>query len=117
MDFPSPTVNKNKIAYRNGGVDHGMYPVCFLCCIDEWIPLQFIQTWQRTKTGLPFIPFLFLLIAEALSRLLHKEKEVRLIKGVKVAIQTKVTHVLFMDDVLMFGVGTFSNIQNLEKGT
>ena len=58
---------------------------------------------------------MFLLIVEALSRLLHKEKEVRLIKGVKVANQIELTHVLLMDDVLMFGVGTLSNIQNLEK--
>ena len=44
-----------------------------------------------------------------------RAREVRLIKGVKIANQTKLTHVLFVDDVLMFGVGTLSNIQNLEK--
>ena len=38
-----------------------------------------------------------------------------MIKGVKVSNQTELTHVLFIDDVLMFVVGTFSNIQNLEK--
>ena len=67
------------------------------------------------RQGCPLFPFLFLLIAKDLSRLLHKAKEVRLIKGVKVSNQTELTHVLFVDDVLMFGVGTFSNIQNLEK--
>ena len=38
-----------------------------------------------------------------------------MIKGVKVANQIEITHVLFVDDVLMFGDGTFSNIQNLVK--
>ena len=60
-------------------------------------------------------PFQFSLIAEALSKLLHREKEVRLIKGVKIANQTEITHVLFVDYVLMFRTGTISNIQNLEK--
>ena len=60
-------------------------------------------------------PFLFLLIAEVLRRLLHREKEVSLIKGVKISNQIELTHILFVDDVLMFGMGTISNIQNLEK--
>ena len=46
---------------------------------------------------------------------MHKEREVRLIKGVKVANHIDLNHVLSMDDVLMFGVGTFNNIQNLIK--
>ena len=38
-----------------------------------------------------------------------------MIKGVEFSNQTNITHVLFMDDVLMFGVGTFNNIHNLNK--
>ena len=56
-----------------------------------------------------------MLIEEAMSRLLHKEGEVRLIKGVKVSNQIELSHVLFVDGVLMFGIGTFDNIQNLIK--
>ena len=38
-----------------------------------------------------------------------------MIKGIKVAKQIEITHVLFMDDVLMFGIGTITNIQNLNR--
>ena len=36
-------------------------------------------------------------------------------KEVRVANQIELTHVLFVDDVLMFGDGTFSNLKNLVK--
>ena len=68
-------------------------------------PSNFFRPTRGLRQGYPLSRFLFLLIAEALRRLLYKEKEVRLIKGVKVSNQTDLTRVLFMDEVLMFGVG------------
>ena len=58
------------------------------------------------RKGCPLSPFLFLLVAEALSRLIHNAKEIRKIEGIKVSNLEEVTHTLFVDDVLGFGKGT-----------
>ena len=73
-------------------------------------PSNFFRPSRGLRQGCPLSPFLFLLISEALKKLLHREKEVKLIKGFKIANQIELTHVLFVDDVLMFGMGTISNI-------
>ena len=38
-----------------------------------------------------------------------------MIKVVRISNHIELTHVLFLDDVLMFGDGTFGNLQNLVK--
>ena len=78
-------------------------------------PSSFFRLSRGLRQGCPLSPFLFLLIAEALSRLLNRAREENLIKGVNVTNQTELTHVLFVDDVLMSGEGTLNNLQNLEK--
>ena len=85
------------------------------CSPYKWIPIQFFFPSRGLRQGYPLSPFLFLLVAKAMRISLHNAREVRLIKGVRVANQIELTHVLFVDDVLMFGDGTFSNIQNLIK--
>ena len=78
-------------------------------------PSSFFRPSRGLRQGCPLSPFMFLLIAKALSRLLNRAREENLIKGVKVTNQTDLTHGLFVDDVLMFGEGTLKNLQNLEK--
>ena len=51
-------------------------------------------------------PYLFLLVIEGLSRLLLKDKDSQLIKGIKVVVSFYLTHTLFVDDVLIFGDGS-----------
>ena len=78
-------------------------------------PSSFFRSSRGLRQGCPLSPFLFLLIVEALSRLLNRAREENMIKGVKVTNQIDLTHVLFVDDVLMYGEGTLNNLQNLEK--
>ena len=75
-------------------------------------PSSFFRPSRGLRQGCPLSPFMFLLIAKALSRLLNRAREENLIKGVKVTNQTDLTHGLFVDDVLMFGEGTLNNLQN-----
>ena len=110
MDFHSFVANPDRNANGDGGVDIGMYSVCLFRGPNKWIPIQFFFPCKGLRQGCPLSPFLFLLVAEALSKSLHNAREVRLIKGVKVENQIEITHVLFVDDVLMFGDGIFSNI-------
>ena len=45
--------------------------------------------------------------------MIHKAKEERNLKGVMISSTVKLTHVLFVDDVLLLGEGSYVNFQNL----
>ena len=72
---------------------------------------HFFRPTRGLRQGCPLSPFLFLLVAEALSRIIHKAKLDGAIKGIKVSTTEEVTHTLFVDDVLLFGEGTIKNLE------
>ena len=74
-------------------------------------PSSFFRPLRGLTQGCPLSPFIFLLVAEALSRIIHNVKENMLIKGIKVSSTEEVTHTLFVDDVLVFGEGTIRNLE------
>ena len=66
---------------------------------------------KRRKIGaLPRI----LLIADALSRLIQHAKRDRSYKGIMVISYEELSHILFMDDVVMMGEGTWENFKGDE---
>ena len=52
-------------------------------------------------------PLLFILVIEGLSLLIEDAKRNGRIKGIKISPQLFLTHLLFVDDVIMFGLGLF----------
>ena len=48
---------------------------------------------------------------EGLSRLISKEKEEHRLEGIKISMVLRISHVLFVDDVLLFGKGTMEEWQ------
>ena len=71
------------------------------------VPLDFFSPSRGLKQGDPLSPFLFILGAEVLSRLLFKEKAARNLKGLKISRTTPaIHHLLFVDDLLIFGKAT-----------
>ena len=53
----------------------------------------------------PISPFLFRFIVEGLRKLIHCASREGKIKGVKMSQIIKITHFLFVDDVILFGEG------------
>jgi len=57
-------------------------------------PTNFFRPSRGLRQGCPLSPFIFLLVVEALSRIIHNVKESRVIKGIKVSKSKEVTHTL-----------------------
>ena len=81
-------------------------------CIDKpWIapllngrPTNFFQASRGLRQGCPLSPFLYILMADSLSRKLTIRKIVGIILGIKPASGVEsINHALFADDTLLLG--------------
>ena len=63
---------------------------------------------QALHQGCPLSPFLFILVIEGLSLLIADARDHGLIKGIKISSSLALTHLLFVDDVILLGIGTLS---------
>ena len=70
-------------------------------------PLKFFKASRGIRQGFPLSPLLFILINEGLSLLIADARAHGLIKGIKISSSLALTHLLFVDDVIMLGIGTF----------
>jgi len=66
---------------------------------------RFFKGFKGLRQGCPLSPLLFLLIIEGLSRMILNEKENGKVEGVKITCDVVVTHLLFVDDVIIFSRG------------
>jgi hypothetical protein len=72
------------------------------------IPSSFFKSSRGLRQGCLLSPLLFLLVVEGLSRSIQKLVVERKIEGVLVEKGIRITHLLFVDDVLLFGNGTIT---------
>ena len=56
--------------------------------------------------GFPLSPLLFILVIEGLSLMIFDAIEHGLIRGIKISPSLALTHLLFVDDVILLGTGT-----------
>ena len=61
--------------------------------------------WRGLRQACPLSPLLFLLVIGGLCRLIILVEHEWSILGVKVSSSQSITHPLFVDDVLLFGIG------------
>eukprot|EP00253_Pinus_taeda_P008165 PITA_08165 len=74
----------------------------------------FFKGQRGLRQGCPLSPLLFLLVAEGLSRLLMEAKREGLIKGLEVAVNLFISHLLFVDDILLFTNGSLNEVKELK---
>lgn len=78
-------------------------------------PSSFFRSSRGLHQGCPLSPCLFLLIAEALSRLIATAKSKGRLTGVRVSESKSLSHLLFVDDVLCFIQGTSRKFKSLKN--
>ena len=85
-------------------------------------PSKFFKPHRGVRQGCPLSPYLLLLVIEGLGRMLLRYKNLGLIQGIKISQKTKFTHLLFVDDVMMFGAALLNErhhskeiLQNFSK--
>ena len=66
----------------------------------------FFHVERGLRQGCPLSPLLFLLVVEGLSRSFWEAKRRGSLKGIEVSQQLFITHLLFVDDVLIFCSGS-----------
>ena len=71
-------------------------------------PTNFFSTSRGIRQGCPLSPLLFILVIEGLSLLIVDARDNGLIKGIKISSTFVLTHLLFVDDVILLGSGTLS---------
>ena len=78
-------------------------------------PSSFFIASIGLRQGCPLYTFLFLLIADALSKLIYHAKRVGSYKGIMVTSSNELSHILFVDDVVMMGEGTWEKFRGVEQ--
>ena len=76
---------------------------------------DFFQASRGLRQGCPLSPLLFLLIVEGFSRLIKELSEHGEIVGIEVAAGIFITHLLFVDDILLFGGSTLREWQAIKN--
>ena len=69
-------------------------------------PSEFFLASRGIRQGCPLSPLLFILIIESLSRIIMDAQQKGLIKGFQFSHDLSITHLLFVDDVILIGIGT-----------
>ena len=77
-------------------------------------PSNFFRSSRGLGQGCPLSPFLFLLIVDDLSIIIHQYEMEGSYKGVMVTNSEELSQILFVDDVIMMGEGTWENIKEAE---
>lgn len=72
-------------------------------------PASFFKVTRGLHQGCPLSPLLFILVIEGLSHLIHQARDEGLIAGVKVSQNHHISHLLFVDDVLLLEWGLNRN--------
>jgi hypothetical protein len=75
----------------------------------------FFRYERVLRQGFPLSPMLFILVAQGLSRALAVENQIGSSPIIKITSSLQVTHLLFVDDILIFTAGPRSEARTLKN--
>jgi len=78
-------------------------------------PTSFFKSFKGLRKGCSLSPLLFLLIVEGLSKTLKEHIETKNIVGIPIARGLRITRLMFVDDVIMFGIGSLAEWESIKK--
>jgi hypothetical protein len=70
---------------------------------------------KRLRKGCPLSPLMFLLVAKGLSRLIHMVVESKNLRVISIGTSFYISHLLFVDDILIFCDGNFIFLNTLKE--
>ena len=76
----------------------------------------FFQAGRGLREGCPLSPLLFLLVAEGLSRFILASKAEGSFTGIAISQVMYITHLLFVDDILIFTNGSRQDVDKVVAG-
>jgi len=76
----------------------------------------FFQAGRGLRQGCPLSPLLFLLVAEGLSRFILASKVEGTFRGIAISQVLYISHLLFVDDILIFTNGSRQDIDKVSEG-
>ena len=74
----------------------------------------FFHSERGIRQGCSLSPLLFLLVVEGLSRALRDAKNHGSLKGIHISQALQITHLLFVDDILIFCIGSMRDTNTLQ---
>ena len=77
-------------------------------------PKGFFQAQRGLRQGDPLSPFLFVIVAEALSRMAAQAEKQNLIRGFRVTRTAPISHLQFVDNTLVFFEANEDQIKNVK---
>jgi len=72
-------------------------------------PTYFFKCHKGLRHGCMLSPLIFLLVIEALNKMMIQAVEAGTFQGLKVVVSTFISHLLFFDDVLIMSSGKFEH--------
>jgi hypothetical protein len=86
----------------------------FAVLINEF-PSCFFKASRGLHQGFPLSPFMFLIVAKTLRKLLKKAKTEGRLRGLKVSASQMVSDLFFIDDIWVNIFGSLSDVSSLSK--
>jgi hypothetical protein len=79
------------------------------------VPSPYFRSCRGLKYGCLISPFLFLLVFKGLSLLIKKAHKEGNLKRIRVSKMEVLSHILFVDDVIVFGAGLRTEFQSFQN--